>query len=233
MTRYQRAILFGAIFVIFFFIYALGTAKGADPFAMGVEVGTAPALYESYDEAAAYWAAMPGVPKIEDACGPPPIIYSINTGTASAWGKAKSGDDPCKIWVEDHYMVETAAMLPFKRDLDRCLAIVHEYGHVLGLGHADYGDPSKVMTPQATIPQVCIDSYAPRPEAFAAPLTPYVDPAEEKTVCLPAWAYYGPQEATSAYLNDSPRQARQAFKRWAKRHRREARRMTGWAAVCL
>lgn len=216
---------------------ALLTASAAqadpDPFATGHEVGTEPGLYESYDEAAAYWAQVPGVPKIEDACGPPPIIYSVNTGTANAWGKAKDGD-PCKIWVEDQYMAATDAMVPiYWRDLDRCLAIVHEYGHVLGLEHGDHGDPNKVMAPGATVPEVCLKAYLPPATALLSPSAPVFDPVPPKVICLPSWAFYGPPRAHTLYVDGKVAEARKLFKRWSKRHRREARRISAKAAVCM
>lgn len=201
----------------------------ADVWSDGPEVGTQSGLYESYDEAVAYWAAVPGVKSVEDACGVLPQIFLIDKepGITNGWGVARTKDGPCRIWIESYYLAKTEAMPGWLRDRYRCRFVVHELGHALELDHKDYGDQAKVMISN-TIPAVCEAAYEPPKDTQALP-----GPDPLPTVCVPSWAFYGPGSVTRAYLAGRKVEARQAFKRWAKRHRRDVRIISGKAAVCL
>lgn len=198
------------------------------PFNGTVEVGTLPGFYESYDEAEAYWAQVPGVPTLKDACVTPPQMFLVNYDpNSNGWGIARDDakGNPCRIWAEAHYLADTDEMSPWLRDLDRCRFTIHELGHTLTLDHKDYGDEAHVMI-SGTIPAVCQASYPPPPSE------PWADMGESH-ICIPGWAYYGPESAANMYLNGERREARRLFKRWARHHRREARRYSGKAAVCF
>lgn len=193
-------------------------------FFQGHEIGTQPGLYESYDEAYAYWAAVPGVKSLEDACGPPPQMFSVvNSPSFAGYGAPMEGDRPCMVWVEDAYMAMTNTLPDWMRDQYRCTLVVHEIGHTLGLEHLDYGDPSHIMSSNATTPAVCEAAY-PRSEDTEEPMA---DPV----LCVPGWAFYGPKRALRLYVAGHEAQALYAFKRWM-RKRDDRRRVLRFAAVC-
>lgn len=218
-----------AIVLALTFVAPAQAVQFAPEFYTGHEVGTEPALYESYDEAAAYWAQVPGVPSVVDACGPPPQIFSVAHSPLlfNGYGYTRHENGPCRIWIEEDYLARTAAMTPNSRDLDRCRFVIHEYGHTLGLDHKDYGDQAHVMV-SGIIPDICLAAY-PSPVVLPSP-----QPIRwERTVCVPGWAYYAPERIANTYMSSHRYEARRMFKQWAKRYRKDARRVRGKAAVCL
>jgi hypothetical protein len=230
-SRWSR---FAAIYAVFAILIGLGylanTAEAyklAPEYYTGQEVGTQPGFYESYDEAMAYWSAVPGVKSLTDACGPPPQMFSVIHAphVFNGYAMARDDSDPCRIWVEEIYIAETDAMPDWQRDQDRCRLVVHEVGHTLGLDHLDYGDQAHVMVPGATIPQVCQTAYP-------APANP--QPTEwSRTVCLPGWAYYSTDKVLKTYMVKGAKAARKVFKRWAKAHRRAARDIDSYEVECV
>jgi hypothetical protein len=202
----------------------IASSAHADAFDSRVEVGTQYGLYESYDEAEAYWSAVPGIKSVQEACGVLPQIFLINNSPEfNGYGQAAKDDAPCMIWVEAHYLKATDAEPPWIRDQDRCRLVVHELGHTLGLDHLDYGDPAKSMITD-TIPKVCEAAYPP---------PALMQDKDSAPLCVPSWAYYGPDKALDLYLANHHREAHEAFKRWARHHRRRAYKIEGRAAFCL
>lgn len=207
--------------------YAVQADAVPPAFNQDQEVGTQAGFYESYDEAIAYWAAVPGVRSLEDACGPPPQIFSVVNDPLNfaGYGVPVEGDRPCTIWVETAFISMTDAWPSWARDRARCKLVVHEMGHALGLDHEDYGDPSRVMTPSSTIPEVCKASYPTPPSPASAIDMP-------RTLCVPGWAYNGPEKALKQYLAGHEAQAFRTFKRWMRKNRKDRARILRFAAVC-
>lgn len=186
------------------------------------EVGALPGLYESYDEAIAYWEAVPGVPSVEEACGSLPIIRVTNTSTKfAAYGIMREKNWPCGIWVEQSWLDQTDSWLPWQRDQERCSIIVHELGHTLSLGHGNYGDEANIMTePRSNMPHVCYNAYPP-PQSFP------------QQICVPAWAFYAwPEKVVRAYEAGRRQRAWRLFKRWAKHRPKYARSLLRKPWVC-
>jgi hypothetical protein len=208
------------VFVAFFLGYGFGQAYAAEPLS-GPEIGTEPGFYESYDEAIAYWSQVPGVPSMEETCGPPPQMFLTNHDPlhAAAWGIHRRGDEPCRIWIERDYLNHTEAFPDWMRDAERCFAVIHEIGHTLGLTHEFDGDPHNIMNPSASMPEACIEAY--------------LSPSEGERVCFPAWVLSGPYRAFTLFADGKRPSARRAFKRWAKTHPGQARKALRSAAICL
>lgn len=161
--------------------------------------------------ATAYWARVRGVPRVVEACGTTPAIQVVRSDVSSGYGRPRSADYPCRVWLTDTYLsvVPTYAAL--------CGLIVHEIGHTLGLGHGFTGDPATVMS-------YTFDGVEP---ADCSP--PAVPPTTRGTqashrVCVPAWSTATARTAR-LYRHGRKALARRAYRTWKRAHRARASRL--------
>lgn len=95
----------------------------------GVKVN-GPAVAHGLAVAAAFWGRTPpGCPRGVRVLG-----YTLPDGIGGYGGGL--GEDGCEIWIQKRHWPRWGAT-------QKCLILVHEYGHVLGLGHVE--DPRSVM----------------------------------------------------------------------------------------
>ncbi len=179
-----------------------------------------------------YWASVPGVQSVKDACGDLPTVRRVpSTGeNVSAWGRTRGTftikiapeladsdpsaysllEVPCMIWFEEHAArrIEGSEALPDPlADRIDCGTYAHELGHALGLSHTYSGDPARVMA--GGTPRGCIKAY---------PSPPPTD------VCVPGWAL-ATKSTRSMYERGNHARARHTYRRWSRKHPRKARRL--------